>query len=116
VPDDLASVRLTRRYHADPAEVWAALTDRDALPRWLGADHAPTWAAAEVREVEPERVLELDWRHRDEEPSILRVELSRDGETTVLVLDHRRLDAKVCMRYMRVWTDSLELFDRDVVA
>jgi hypothetical protein len=69
-----------------------------------------------VREVEPERLLELDWRHRDEEPSILRVELSRDGETTVLVLDHRRLDAKVCMRYMRVWTDSLELFDRDVVA
>ena len=51
------AVRFTRRYAEAPAEVWKALTDPSALGRWLapGFEVRPT-------EVEPGRLVELDWR------------------------------------------------------
>ena len=88
------SVRLTRRYAATPAEVWSALTEPVSLARWLGeADWAE--AGGSFRKVEPERVLELDWRPDGEDVSLVRFELSRDGDTTVLVLDHRLIEARL---------------------
>lgn len=78
-------VRLTRRYDATPAEVWAALTEPDSIGRWLapavaielrpgGAFALSNGIEATVRELEPERVLELDWRFADEDRSVVRVE------------------------------------------
>jgi uncharacterized protein YndB with AHSA1/START domain len=111
VVDTGASVRVTRRYAAAPAEVWAALTEPESVSRWLGSPHDATWRAAEVLEVEPERVLELDWRRPGEEPSIVRVELRAEGDDTILVLDHRRLEAEVCMGYMAAWSRALDRFE-----
>jgi uncharacterized protein YndB with AHSA1/START domain len=120
-------VRLTRYYSAAPDEVWAALTDRDSLARWLappgdvdlrrGGSFELQLKEGEtmngrVRSVEPSRLLELDWRAAGEDPSIVRFELSADGGGgTVLVLDHRRIDASVGMRYTARWERHLDRLD-----
>jgi hypothetical protein len=95
----LCSLRLTRRYNAAPAEVWKAVTEADSLRRWLG--HVPP-----LRELEPGRVLELDWT----DDSIVRVELATDGDGTRLVLDHRLLEEPKGMAAMSYWTEAMERF------
>ena len=97
------SVRLTRRYADAPAEVWKALTEPRSLARWL----APGFEVPRT-EIDPGRVLELDWRPPDEEPSLVRVELTRDGQGTVLVLEHSRIDERLGMRYMSRWVGTLD--------
>jgi len=97
------SVRLTRRYDDAPAEVWKALTEPRSLARWL----RPGFAVPQV-EVEPGRVLELDWRPPGEEPSLVRIELAADGDGTVLVLDHSRIEATTGMRAIGFWTVTLD--------
>jgi uncharacterized protein YndB with AHSA1/START domain len=99
------SVRLTRRYPDPPPEVWAALTEPQSLARWLrpGFDVPQT-------EVEPGRVLELDWRPPGEEPSVVRIELTPDGAGTILVLDHARVDARIGMRALAFWVGALTRF------
>jgi uncharacterized protein YndB with AHSA1/START domain len=96
------SVRLTRRYSDDPSEVWKALTEPESVARWLRPGF-------EVRrsEVEPGRVLELDWRPPGEEPSVVRIELGSDGDGTILVLDHSRIEARAGMGAMQFWTGAL---------
>ena len=120
-----ASVRFTRRYAAAPAEVWSALTEPDRLARWLGRVRAGRLAAGEqlelqlggttvpvrVQAVEPERLLELDWRPAGEDASIVRFELAPSGEGTMLVLDHSRLDERRCMRYGARWTRAVHRLD-----
>lgn len=119
-------VRYTRYYRASPEEVWAALTDPASLGRWLApagevdvrnggtfelqldADHAMN---GRVRAAEPLRLLELDWTRPGEQPSIVRFELSADGGGTTLVLDHRRIDAELGMRYMTRWQHHLTQLD-----
>ncbi len=118
-------LRLTRRYDATPAEVWAALIEPDSIGRWLarvvaielapgGVYELALGVAARVREVEPERVLELDWRHADEDPSVVRFELAADGGGTLLVLDHHRIDARFGMAYLSRWTRALARLEREV--
>jgi uncharacterized protein YndB with AHSA1/START domain len=103
------AVRFTRYYRAAPGEVWAALTEPDSLARWLGpmADSM----RQSTRSLEPERLLEVDWTPRGESPSVVRFELRPDGTGTVLVLDHRRIDARVGMRAMGIWERHLERLD-----
>ncbi len=62
----------------------------------------------QVREIEPGRVLELDWRYGEEKPSIVRFELSEDGEETVLVLEHSRIGEPLGMIYIARWTAASE--------
>ena len=93
------SVRLTRRYSEAPPEVWRALTEPESLARWL----RPGFDVAQV-EVEPGRVLELDWRPPGEEPSVVRIELTPEGDGTVLVLDHAQIEAARGMGAIRFWT------------
>jgi len=117
VTSGYCALRLTRIYAAAPAEVWAVLTEPESLGRWLAApgevDVSPGGrfevgqVRAEVREVERERVLELDWRQPGEEPSIVRFELAPEGQGTKLVLDHRQVQEPVGMRYIARWTASL---------
>ena len=97
------SLRLTRRYADAPDDVWKALTRPESLARWL----APGFAV-ERTEVEPGRVLELDWRPPDEEASVVRFELSPDGDGTVLVLEHSLIAEHVGMRYVTRWLGTLE--------
>jgi uncharacterized protein YndB with AHSA1/START domain len=93
------SVRLTRRYAEPPAEVWRALTEPHVVARWL----KPGFDVPQA-ELEPGRVLELDWRPPGEEPSVVRIELTPDGDGTLLVLDHARIEATRGMGAIGFWT------------
>ena len=120
-----ASLRLTRRYAARPAEVWAALTDPERLGRWLGPVRSGSFDVGEelelqvggrtvpatVRVLDSERRLELDWRPPDEDASLVRIELSPHGDGTMLVLDHSRLEEPACMRWGALWTRSAGRLD-----
>jgi uncharacterized protein YndB with AHSA1/START domain len=123
-------VRLTRRYDAAPAEVWEALTDPASLGRWLAQAVDVQLVAGgafvlalpgnggliegRVREVAAPRVLELDWRPADEDRSVVRFELAPDGDGTVLVLDHRRIDEPIGMAYITRWSRTLDRLDREL--
>jgi uncharacterized protein YndB with AHSA1/START domain len=124
-------VRFTRYYGAPPDEVWDALTAPESLARWLAQ---PTEIElrpggvfrlqlsqretmdGRVRAADPPRLLELDWKRGGEEPSVLRFDLKPDGQGTVLVLDHRRIDATIGMLYMSVWERRLRNLDSEVGA
>jgi uncharacterized protein YndB with AHSA1/START domain len=97
------SVRLTRRYADSPAEVWRALTEPASLARWLrpGFEVRPAT-------VEPGRVLELDWQPPGEDPSVVRIELGADGDGTILVLDHARIEARLGMGALQFWGGVLD--------
>jgi uncharacterized protein YndB with AHSA1/START domain len=99
------SVRFTRRYAEPPAEVWRALTEPDSLDRWL----RPGFPVPQ-RQVEPERLLELDWQPPGERPSVVRIELSPAGSGTKLVLDHARIAAVHGMAAMRFWLAAFANF------
>lgn len=102
------SVRFTRRYAASAREVWCALTDPESLGRWLGR---PAGVEVVVREVEPGHVLEFDWRREGEEPSLVRFELRGDGDATVLVLEHSRIDEPEGMASIARWDRALRRFE-----
>jgi uncharacterized protein YndB with AHSA1/START domain len=123
------SLRLTRRYAATPAEVWEALSDADSVGRWLALPSAIELRAGgrfelelpgeervegKVREVEPGRVLELDWSFDGERPSVVRFELSEDGDDTVLLLEHRQIEEPVGMVYIARWEGALERLGEEV--
>jgi uncharacterized protein YndB with AHSA1/START domain len=127
--DGSCEVRLTRYYDAAPEAVWAALTRPDSLARWLAAPVEVELRAGgtfrlrlgegetmdgRVRAIEPLRTLELDWRRGGEESSIVRFDLSADGDGTMLVLDHRRIEALIGMRYMAIWEKQLRKLDSEV--
>jgi len=103
--------------------VWRALTDPESLARWLGRPNDVQLQAGgsfvlelpggdrvegRVRELEPERVLELDWSLPGEDVSLVRFELREEGDRTVLVLDHSQIDELHGMAYMTRWTRLLE--------
>jgi hypothetical protein len=97
------SLRLTRRYDAAPDEVWAALRDLDA---WLAPPPGVTVASEDAG-----RLLELDWRPDGEPPSVVRLELQREGARTTVVVEHSRVEATRGMRYLRAWTHAVERFE-----
>jgi len=116
-------LRLTRRFTASPGEVWAALTDPHSLKRWLAGvielELTPGGGfelalpddkriTGSVRKVEPQLVLELAWSLAGEDPSIVRFELTEDGDDTVLVLDHRLIDERFGMAYISRWSAAVE--------
>jgi uncharacterized protein YndB with AHSA1/START domain len=108
-PTGRCAARFTRRYDAPVEELWHALTEPEALGRWL----APP-PGVSVARTEPPRVLELDWSPPGEPQSTVRIELHAEGERTVLVLEHTLIDATLGMRYMRDWSNALERFDTNV--
>jgi len=122
-------LRITRRYEATPAEVWRALTEPESIARWLATPVDVRLAPggsfelalgddsrvdARVREVEPERVLELDWHYAGEERSVVRFELHAEDGGTVLVLDHARIEAPLGMAYISRWSSALARLDAEV--
>ena len=103
MPDGRCALRITRRYDAPPAEVWTALADLD---RWLAPPHGVT-----VRQSEPERRLELDWRPDGEPPSEVVVELRAEGAGTVVVVEHSQIEATRGMGYLAAWSRALDRFE-----
>ena len=97
------AVRHERRYDATVEEVWAALTEPEQVRNWLaemtleprtGGRVTFTWDGGHsdhglVRVFEPPRIFEYTWEKGT--PSVVRFELSPDGDGTLLVLDHTRI-------------------------
>jgi uncharacterized protein YndB with AHSA1/START domain len=105
------SVRLTRRYPAPAAEVWAALTEPDSVRRWFGFSH--DGLPGRVHISRPNDLLELVWES-DSNTSLVRFELTEDERGTMLVLDHSLIEESVGMAYARRWTQALDRFAGEV--
>jgi uncharacterized protein YndB with AHSA1/START domain len=60
---------------------------------------------------EPQRLLEVEWRERGEDESVLRIELEQCGEETRLVLDHRLLQDRQAAGYGAGWDAYLDALD-----
>lgn len=95
-------VTLTRRYDAEVAEVWDALTDPQRLARWflpvtgdlhLGGRFAFVGnAGGVVRECEPPHRVLVTWEMGEAtgpDASLVHVRLSAEGAGTLLELEHR---------------------------
>ncbi|MDQ3874268.1 MAG: SRPBCC domain-containing protein [Actinomycetota bacterium] len=132
MPEGRAELRITRYLEAPASDVWAALTEAGAIARWLAppgaVELAPGGAfelrvagesspmAGRVRALERERALELDWIYPGEPPSVVRFELASEGPGTKLVLEHRRLDDRSCMAYVRRWERHLDALEQGLPA
>jgi uncharacterized protein YndB with AHSA1/START domain len=108
--------------------VWRALTEKESLRRWLDPrcdvelEQDAAFAlgpegsgriTGQVRTIEAERVLELDWQ-AEGDASVVRFELVAEGDGTVLVLDHQLLDERVGMAYMPRWTHALDRLGKEL--
>lgn len=107
---------LTRTLEHSIEEIWAALTEKEQLPKWgpfqtdrdLTAVGAVRLEHIDMPEEERKQgaILEVNephllvFRWGDD---ILRWELSGDGERTVLVLHHRFADRKQAPSYAAGW-------------
>jgi len=67
------------------------------------------WGA--VLAFEPPRLLEVEWHYEGEDQSVLRIELQPQGERTLLVLDHRLLQAGQAAGYGAGWHAYLDALD-----
>jgi uncharacterized protein YndB with AHSA1/START domain len=99
---DIVDLRFERRY-ARPAEtVWAALTDPARLANWIGPARVEPCLGGRyelfidrqrpmtgrILTWEPPSVLEFSWDTGDAPASVVRCELTREGDGTLLVFRH----------------------------
>jgi uncharacterized protein YndB with AHSA1/START domain len=132
---DGSAVRFEWRYTgAAVAELWSALTEPDRLSRWLAPVSGERAVGGTVRvdfgggavalvivqQCRPERGLVLEWVFPDGLATPLRVEVSRDGDSAVLTLDHSGFPDSPA-HYAAAWQVNLdqlgaELSGRAVVA
>jgi len=92
---EIVAVTLHRRYPADQADVWQAITDPDRVRRWFlplagdlregGSFQLEGNAGGDIVKCEPPRHLMVTFGG---ESSIVDVSLSGDGEQTLLELTH----------------------------
>jgi uncharacterized protein YndB with AHSA1/START domain len=133
VEGERRSIRFEREYGASVEDVWSAVTDPERLRRWLAVGGAVLEPRAggrfEVRMTpseeetawgtvlafEPPRLLEVEWRYPGEDESVVRIELEPRGDRTLLVLDHRLLQAGQAAGYGAGWHAYLDALG-DVLA
>ena len=104
-----------------PQRLWWALTDREALPHWLGQlqrgvfdagdvvviEHAENYACiSSIEESVPLNALAMTWKFPDEAPSRLRLTLRPELSGTVLTLVHTEL-AESAASYLPGWHTHL---------
>jgi uncharacterized protein YndB with AHSA1/START domain len=95
VGGETVAVTLQRRYDADQADVWQAITDPDRVRRWFlpltgdlregGNFQLEGNASGDIMTCEPPRRLMVTF---GSESSIVDVQLSDDGQQTLLKLTH----------------------------
>jgi uncharacterized protein YndB with AHSA1/START domain len=110
-------VRFERWFAVPAEELWDALTNPERLARWLAPGSVGSSTGGAVRldfgeggivtgrvlSWEPPSLLEFEWRFPGETESVVRFELSRDGDGTHLMLDHRALGAEHATGYSAGW-------------
>jgi len=130
------SLTIKRRLNAPPAKVFAAWTDPEKMKRWMGPQgvsplraeidprvggryrlvmRSPDGEEHDVsgvyREVVPDRKLVFTWAWKStpERESLVTVELTPDGDGTVLTLTHAQFfDEEARDRHNHGWNGSLE--------
>ncbi len=99
---DESRLRFDRVFRSDIEDVWSAITTPERCRRWLGdprltggkgrlvmGDGDDEWAALEVRECVPPRLIDTDWAFPDSPPTRLRVTLAEDGpDRTRVIMEH----------------------------
>ena len=107
-PDgDRATVTLRRRFDTSAEDLWAALTEPERLARWFGAaatvrpgaggrvelrwEQPEQWVRGDILTWRPPELLEYEWHFPGESESVVRFELTPDGDGCLLTLTHRRL-------------------------
>ena len=96
------AVRHVRHYDATPEEVWAALTEPEQVKNWLAAMTIEPQAGGRV-------TFEYTWEKRA--PSVVRIELSPEGNGTQLVLDHSRIDVGAATSIAAGWHMHLDALE-----
>jgi uncharacterized protein YndB with AHSA1/START domain len=101
--DDRIDVRFERYYPRSIDKVWSALTDPKRLEDWMGVARVeprvggrydlmldgPHPMAGRILVWEPPQVLEITWSNADAPDSIVRYELSREGDGARLIFTHK---------------------------
>jgi uncharacterized protein YndB with AHSA1/START domain len=113
------TVRLERSYQATPEEVWAVLVEPRHVRNWLatmeidarvGGRVAFDWGSDQdegiVRAFEPPRLFEYTWTRRGE--TVVRFELTPEGDGTLLVLEHSRGPLDFTVEVGAGWQSHLE--------
>ncbi len=117
------AVRFERHYDAPPEQVWEVLVDPAHVRRWLaemtieprvGGGVAFDWGSTNqdegvVQAFEPPRLFEYTWSR--EGPSVIRFELSQDGDGTLLVLEHTNLSAEQAISVGAGWHSHLDAME-----
>jgi uncharacterized protein YndB with AHSA1/START domain len=134
------SLTLKRRIGASPEKVYAAWTDPAQIARWWGPEQAETLSAAldarvggrfhivfrtpdgeehdvsgTYREVVPSERLVFTWMWRTmpERQSLVTVTLKRDGDGTLLTLQHEQFfDEAARDRHRSGWTGTLDKLEK----
>ena len=125
--DGRYTIRFIRRFAATPREVWAALTERDALDGWLGrvrfegvtgsALTVDFGAGVEIRGVvvewEPLHKFSFTWLETAEPSaeSLVSFELFREGKGTRLTLVHTRQPTTMARTTAGGWHAHLDLLN-----
>jgi uncharacterized protein YndB with AHSA1/START domain len=125
--DDRFRLTLVRRLTARIEAVWQALTEPAELLEWLGdvelepqeggeiqiAFDADDVVRGRVRCFEPPHVFEFTWSDRadHEDPSVVRFELERDGDATLLTLCHSRQGRRLARSTAAGWHAHLDVLE-----
>lgn len=114
------TVRLERRYDATAEELWAILVEPRHVKNWLAEMtieprvggrvtfdwHGDNQDEGVIRVFDPPRVFEYTWTRRGE--SVIRFELTADGDGTLLTLEHRSPDIHHTVEVGAGWQSHLE--------
>lgn len=118
---DHIDVRFERRYPRPIETVWSALTEPERLADWMGVSRVepfeggrfemmldgPHPMTGRVRIWDPPHVLELGWSNTHAPDSIVRYELQRDGDGTLLTLTHWGMPYRNSALMLPGWHDFL---------
>lgn len=111
---DVATLTYRRRLPYPIEEVWAAITEPGRRKQWFGETTIEPHVGGTIEMMpaeppaapsaklltgrilvwDPPHVFEHEWRQRIVEDSVVRYELSEDGDATLLVLTHRGLSER----------------------
>jgi uncharacterized protein YndB with AHSA1/START domain len=118
---DLFGITFTRSYTVDPAILWAAITDPDALAAWFApvrGDLVPggryviafgeETQAGVIQRCEAPDLLAFTWDHPDADPSGVTLRLEGSDGGTTLTLEHDRLPGGGVAGYSAGWHAYLD--------
>ena len=134
VDGQYATITFSRRMGHPPEDVWSAITDPEQLQGWYmtraviagGKDGSidftsgpvPYHVTGRILSWDPPHLFEHEWNVDPSpglptgEESVVRWELERDGDGTLLTLTHRRLSRRTATRFapgMHAFLDCLEV-------